>query len=261
MGIRVATVNVNGIRAAARRGFGDWLVACDADAVLLQEVRAMPDEVPAGVFDGWSVAHAVADRPGRNGVAVLTRAAPAAVRHTFGAVEFDRDGRWLEVDVDFGGRPVTLVSVYVPKGDAGTPAQEAKTRFCDRMRDRMRELRDAGRPTLVAGDLNVAHTERDIRAWKANRSHAGFLPDERAWYGALLADGWYDVVRERHPEVDGPYSWWSWRGKAFDTDAGWRIDVVLATADLAATVSGACVDRAPSYAARMSDHAPVVVDL
>lgn len=262
---RIATVNVNGIRAAVRRGFAGWLADCGADAVLLQEVRAADEDIPAGVFDGWSVAHAAAERAGRNGVAILTRSDQGNVRVGFGdadpAGEFAADGRWVEVDTDLAGAPATVVSVYVPKGGVGTPAQDAKDRFCAAMRDRMRALLESGRPVVLAGDLNVAHTPADIRAWKANEKHAGFLPYERNWYGSLLADGWRDVVREQNPDAEGPYSWWSWRGKAFDNDAGWRIDVVLATADLAARVRGARVDRAPSYADRMSDHAPVLVEL
>ena len=258
---RIATLNVNGIRAAVRRGFDAWLAESGADVVCLQEVRATDEEVPAGLLDGWHLAHARSAAAGRNGTAVVSRAEPVAVRDTFGDPEFDDAGRWVEVDLDLAGTRTTVVSVYVPKGGVGTPAQDAKDRFLARMRTRMAELARAGAPAVVAGDLNVAHTTADLKAWKANQRSAGFLPAEREWYGALLTDGWVDVVREAHPGTDGPYSWWSWRGKAFDTDAGWRIDVVLATADVAARMTGARVDRAPSYARRMSDHAPVVVDL
>jgi exodeoxyribonuclease-3 len=112
---------------------------------------------------------------------------------------------------------------------------------------------------VVTGDFNVGHRELDIKNWKGNRGKAGFLPEERTFFDTLITDGWVDVQRQAAGEVDGPYSWWSWRGKAFDVDSGWRIDYHLATPELAATARNVAVDRAPSYAERWSDHAPVVV--
>ncbi len=112
---------------------------------------------------------------------------------------------------------------------------------------------------MVCGDINIGHTERDIKNWKGNRTKAGFLPEERAVLDSWYASGWVDVARVQAGDVDGPYSWWSWRGQAFDTDAGWRIDVHVATERLAATATFADVDRAATYDARFSDHAPVVV--
>jgi exodeoxyribonuclease-3 len=229
------------------------------------------DHVEAAV-PGLHTTYDAGDRAGRNGVAVCSRSAPIAVRSGLGSPEFDSAGRWLEVDLDEGrgqgqghGQGLTVVSVYVPTGAAGTPVQDAKHRFLDAVTARLAVLRataDAGgRQVIVGGDLNVAAEQADIRAWKANLRHSGFLPAERDWLRGLLADGWTDLVRAAHPDVAGPYSWWSWRGKAFDTDAGWRIDVLLATAGLAARTTAAWVDRAPSYAERISDHAPVLADL
>ena len=125
---------------------------------------------------------------------------------------------------------------------------------------RMAVLRRKRRDAVVCGDWNIGHTELDIKAWKANQKKAGFLPSERQWLTELLATGWVDVVRVLHPDVPGPYSWWSWRGKAFDNDAGWRIDYQLATSGLAARVVSARVERADAYALRWSDHAPVTVE-
>lgn len=262
--MRLATFNVNGIRAATRRGIGDWLAAAQPDVLCLQEVRAPDSLIPAGLFDGWHVSHVEGDRVGRNGVAVLSRSAPVAIRTGFGCPEFDATGRWIEVDLD-GERPLTVVSVYAPKGESGTPLQEAKHRFLQAMTARLTVLSGiagaGGRQAVVAGDLNVAAEEADVRAWKANLKHSGFLPEERDWLRGLTAGGLVDLVRAAHPDVAGPYSWWSWRGKAFDTDAGWRIDVLLATPRLAARLAAAWVDRAPTYAERISDHAPVLADL
>ena len=252
--LRVATANVNGLRAAARKGFGEWLSAREVDVLCLQEVRCTADEVPAGLLDGWHMAHSECAQRGRNGVAVLTRAEPAAVRVGFGSPEFDPEGRYVEVDLD----GMTVGSLYLPKGGVGTPRQDAKYRFMAEFAAHLKWAAERGE-LLVAGDWNIAHTEADLKSWKTNLLSSGFLPEERAWLGELFT-GYVDVVRALHPGVSGPYTWWSYRGRAFDNDAGWRIDHHVATPGLAARATAAVVDRAGSYDTRWSDHAAVVVD-
>ena len=136
-----------------------------------------------------------------------------------------------------------------------------KLAWFDAATSRLTELRDDGRHVVFTGDLNVAHREADLKNWKGNIGCAGFLPEEQAyfdnWYDEL---GWVDVVRAAFPEEAGPYSWWSYRGKAFDNDAGWRIDYQIVNPQLAKLAQNPRVDRAPSYDTRWSDHAPVVVD-
>lgn len=256
----VASVNVNGIRAAAPKGLAAWLARTPADVVCLQETRARPEEVPAGLLDGWHVAHAPCeDARGRNGVAVLTRARPDAVRVGGVDAAFDGSGRWVEVDLP----GVTVASLYLPNGTVGTPKQEEKDRFLALFAPYLAERREKAaaedREVLVCGDWNIAPTERDLRNWRGNVRNSGFLPHEREWMAALFATGWVDVVRERHGDVDGPYSWWSYRGRAFDNDTGWRIDLHVATPGLAARAVDVVVERAPSHAERWSDHAPVTV--
>jgi exodeoxyribonuclease-3 len=153
------------------------------------------------------------------------------------------------------------VSAYVHTGDAESPERMSeKLAFLAAATKRLEALRADGRHVLLTGDLNVAHREIDLKNWKGNLTSAGFLPEERAWFDELFdVHGWVDVMRRLHGEVTGPYSWWSWRGKAFDNDAGWRIDYHIATPDLAAAAVVGTVDRAPTYADRWSDHAPVVV--
>jgi exodeoxyribonuclease III len=124
----------------------------------------------------------------------------------------------------------------------------------------MAELAATGGDAVICGDWNIAHTEADIKAWKNNVKKSGFLPSERAWLGELIGTGWVDVMRELHPGVAGPYSWWSWRGRAFDNDAGWRIDYQLASRGLAARAASGRVEKADAYALRWSDHAPVTVE-
>jgi exodeoxyribonuclease-3 len=259
--LRVATHNVNGIRAAVRRGYPAWSTARAADVICLQEVRSPADLIPLEAGEGYHLAYHEGDRAGRNGVAVLTKAEPAKVRVGFGSAEFDVQGRYLEVDLP----GVTVASLYLPKGDVYGEKYTVKTRFMAQFADYLerarRRARRGGRELLVCGDFNIAHTELDIKSWKANLKSEGFLPEERAWFGEVTAAGGFvDVIRQLHPDQAGPYSWWSWRGKAFDNDAGWRIDHHWATKGLAAQAVAGGVDRAASYAERISDHAPVVVD-
>ncbi|MBM4727695.1 exodeoxyribonuclease III [Rhodococcus hoagii] len=260
----ITTVNVNGVRAAARKGLIDWLAGSQADVVCLQETRAsdkqLHETLAPALDQGWHVASAEPSAKGRNGVAVLSRRPADAVRIGFGDDEFADAGRYIEADFD----ALTVGSLYLPTGEAETPKQEQKERFMASFAAHLSASAEAavaaGRDVLVCGDWNIAHTERDIKNWKGNVKKSGFLPRERDWVGALLAGGaWVDVVRELHPDVDGPYSWWSYRGKAFDTDAGWRIDYHLTTPGLAARAKEARVERAATYAERWSDHAPVTV--
>jgi exodeoxyribonuclease-3 len=185
------------------------------------------------------------------------------VRYGVGRPELDGTGRWAEVDLATPAGPLTLVSTYVPTGEAGTARQDEKYRFLDAMSARMAELRaDGDRLAVVMGDLNVAHREADLKNWKGNLRKSGFLPQERAYLDRWLSGdgGWVDVQRSLAGEGPGPYTWWSWRGQAFDRDTGWRIDYQLATRPLAERAVKAVAGRADSYAERWSDHAAVVVD-
>jgi exodeoxyribonuclease-3 len=263
--ITVSTVNVNGVRAAARKGMLPWLETTDADVICLQETRANDGELTkalAPALDaGWHLASAEPSAKGRNGVAILSRTAPDAIRVGIGAKEFEESGRYIEAD--FGD--VSVASLYLPSGEVGTERQEEKERFmaafAKYLAKSAKAAKSADRDVVVCGDWNIAHTEADLKAWKTNRKNSGFLPEEREWVSALLTEKapWTDVVRALHPEVDGPYSWWSYRGKAFDNDAGWRIDYQLATASLAERAKEAVTERAEAYDQRWSDHAPVTV--
>ena len=272
--MRVVTANVNGIRAAARRGGLEWLAASGADVIGLQEVRASDDqaraELAASGLAEWHLAHAPSAEKGRNGVAVLTREAPEAVRVGVGEASFDDSGRWVEVDLESPWGPLTVVSVYIHSGEVGTPRQDDKYRFLEAMDARLASLRRRATrrkgQVLVMGDFNIAHAEVDIKNWRANRENAGFLPEERAyldrWLGpAGTASGpWADLGRRLGGEGPGPYTWWSWRGRGFDTDGGWRIDYVITTPGLAEAAREAVVGKAATYAERWSDHAPLSVD-
>ena len=271
--IRVASVNVNGVRAAFRKGMQPWLDASGVDVLALQEVRAEREDLVALLGDEWSVANDEASAKGRAGVAIATRAHQDAIRTTLGPDTVDTAGRWIEVDITTPeGNPLTIVSCYVHSGEAGTPKQDAKYEFLDIMSGRMQEIGIQSEYSLVVGDLNVGHRSLDIRNWKGNLKNSGFLPQERAYFDQWIgseqdpsyntgSEGRYiDIGRAHSGEVEGPYSWWSWRGKAFDNDTGWRIDYQLATKKLADSLRDYRIDRAPSYDTRWSDHAPVIAD-
>ncbi|MFE0005933.1 exodeoxyribonuclease III, partial [Streptomyces erythrochromogenes] len=235
--LTVTSVNVNGIRAAAKKGFGAWLAGSDADVVCLQEVRAEEGQIPEEVRspEGWHTVFAAAAVKGRAGVAVYTRRAPERVQVGFGSGEFDTAGRYLEIDLP----GVTVASLYLPSGEAGTEKQDEKYRFMGEFLTYLAELKVRaaadGREVVVCGDWNICHQEADLKNWKTNRKNAGFLPEEREWLGKVYTEaGYVDVVRELHPDTEGPYSWWSYRGRAFDNDAGWRIDLQVVTPGLAA---------------------------
>lgn len=271
----VVSLNVNGIRAAVKQrndnnpGMLPWLEAADPDVVLLQEIRAtekIARTALAPVLDsGWHLAMAESSVAGRSGVGVLSKTEPTEVRIGYGDDEFDPLGRYLEADFAVGDGVVTAASVYVPSGAALTDNPKdaekyhEKLRFLDTFGPYLDGLLACGRDVVVGGDWNIAPDERDIKNWKGNLKNSGFLPHERQWVADRLAGGWVDVARVHHGDVPGPYAWWSWRGKAFDNDAGWRIDYHLASPGLAGRVQRSWVDRADAYDLRWSDHAPVTV--
>jgi len=274
--IVIATVNVNGIRAAYRRGMEQWLTQRRPDIVLLQEVRA-PNEITAELLDGWHIALEPSQNKGRAGVAIASRFPIIESRAGLGdidAVDAVHTGRWLEADIalpddesssNASGQPrvLTVVSAYLHSA-TNTPEKQhtmqAKFAHLDQVTRRLTELIDSQTPTLVGGDLNIAHRNEDIKNWRGNQNTAGFTPAERAyltrWFDEI---GWLDVGRALAGEVAGPYSWWSWRGQAFNNDAGWRLDYHLANRALAPAARTHEIDRASDYALRFSDHAPVVV--
>ncbi|WP_188829725.1 exodeoxyribonuclease III [Nocardia camponoti] len=256
MGILCSTVNVNGIRAASTKGMLDWLAATEVDVVCLQETRATDAQTATALAPaldaGWVLSHAEPESKGRAGVGILSRRTPDAVRIGFGSAEFANSGRYIEAD--FGD--VTVASVYVHSGEENTPKQDEKYRF---MAEFGAYLKAKQGDFVVTGDWNIAPTELDLKNWKGNQKSAGFLPEEREWIADLIAAGFKDVVRELHPGVSGPYSWWSYRGRAFDNDSGWRIDYHLARGDIASRAKSAIVERAAAYDQRWSDHAPVTV--
>lgn len=274
--LRIASVNTNGVRAAFRKGMGAWLEKRDVDILALQEVRASTEDLENLLGPEWNILHDAATAKGRAGVALASRGKAEIHRVDLGDAEFDSAGRWLEADYRVGDAIVTVVSTYVHSGEVDTPKQVEKYKFLDAMTARLPEITAHSDLAVVVGDLNVGHRELDIKNWRGNRKKAGFLLAERAYFDRFFGAagesieavdgstgaglGWVDVGRRWAGEVDGPYTWWSQRGQAFDTDTGWRLDYHVATPALAATVTEYAVDRASAWDTRWSDHSPVVVD-
>ena len=271
MTLTVATVNLNGIRAAHKRGFLDWLGASDTDVLLMQEVRA-PEEISREIMgEAWDSVWVPCRIKGRAGVGVAVRRGRARLegdpRLILDDAESDVDsGRWLEAVVrpEGGETPVRVVSAYFHSGEKDTPKQEAKMAHLPRIGARMAELlaeeADGGMSSLVCGDFNVVRSQADIKNWKPNHNkRAGVLDEEIAFLNQWVDGGWRDTVRDLAGDVQGPYSWWSWRGQAFVNNAGWRIDYQYATPALGERARSFEIGRADEYAERFSDHAPVSV--
>lgn len=252
--MRVITLNLNGIRAAARKGFFDWLATQDADFVCLQEIRAqLPQlECDRRFFPaGYHCYFELAARPGYSGVAIFSRQRPKQVVRGLNCDEFDAEGRYLELQLD----DFSVASLYLPSGTASETRQQAKYRFMDQFYGYLQTVHGT-RELLITGDWNIAHSPIDLKNWRANQKNSGFLPAERAWMDRVLGEGGYvDVFRRLEP---GPehYTWWSNRGRAWDKNVGWRIDYQVSTPALADCARDTFIYKAE----RFSDHAPLVME-
>ncbi len=254
--MKIITLNLNGIRSAARKGFLEWLARQQADVVCVQEIKAQQADMTAELLApaGYHGNFHYAEKKGYSGVGLYSRARPARVATGFGVAEFDAEGRFLRAD--FGD--LSVISLYLPSGSSGEHRQASKFRFLDAFYPLMKRLRKAGREIVLCGDWNIAHREIDLRNWKGNLKNSGFLPEERAWMTRVFDElGWVDVYRRLHPETTGEsYTWWSNRGQAWANNVGWRIDYQIATHGIAARAKRAAVYKD----ARFSDHAPLTIE-
>lgn len=249
--------NVNGIRAAERKGLLDVIAAERAagrgDIVCLQETKAhrvqLNDELAAP--PGYHSFFAEAEKKGYSGVAVFSAQRPDDVR-TLGAPEFDREGRTLIVDFP----NLTVINGYFPNSQARGARLDYKLAYCDAVQAEADRIVAAGRNVVVCGDFNVAHTEIDLARPKQNEENPGYLPEEREWMSRFLAAGWHDTFRLFTSEP-GHYSWWSYRAGARERNVGWRIDYHLVNARLVPAVVGAAI-RADIHG---SDHCPVTLSI
>jgi len=251
---RVISLNANGIRAAARKGFFDWLSGQDADVVCIQETKAQEHQLDTNVFrpDGYHCYYEDAEKKGYSGVAVYTKHEPKKVVRGYGHDEFDREGRYLEVQLD----GINVVSLYLPSGSSGDVRQEAKYRCLETFEQHLLKLRRKRSQTIICGDWNIAHKDEDLRNFKANRKNSGFLPEERAWLDKVFGPiGFVDAFRTIEQEPHS-YTWWSNRGRAWDKNVGWRIDYHVVTPGLKDKVLRTEIYKQQ----RFSDHAPLIMD-
>ena len=258
---RLVSLNLNGIRSAAAKGFEAWAEGVGADCMGVQEIKAQAETV-CGRFDrvaGLTGHFHYAEKKGYSGVGLYTRHPPSDVVCGIGDAEFDAEGRYVEVRFDRADRrhapTLSVISCYFPSGSSGETRQQAKFRFLELMGPHLRRL-TAERELILVGDINIAHQEIDLKNWRGNRKNSGFLPEERAWMTDLLDDlGLVDVFRTLNPHPD-QYTWWSNRGQARAKNVGWRIDYHLATPGIAARARSEHI----FLERRFSDHAPLVID-
>ncbi len=251
---RVISLNANGIRAAARKGFFEWMKKQNADVVCIQETKAQVHQLGDEVFspDGYHCYYEDAEKKGYSGTAIYTRHEPKKIVRGYGDSEFDNEGRYLEVQL--GG--INIVSLYLPSGSSGEVRQEAKYRCLDSFSRHLKKLQRRRSEYVICGDWNIAHKEMDLKNWKGNKKNSGFLPEERTWMDTVFGEYKYTDAFRALPQEPDQYTWWSNRGRAWDNNVGWRIDYQVVTPGLSDKVKRTAIYRDE----RFSDHAPLTMD-
>jgi exodeoxyribonuclease-3 len=253
--LRIITANLNGIRAAARKGFFTWMDAQNADVICIQETKAQEHQLPpeALALTHYYTAFVDAEKKGYSGVALFSRHAPERIIRGLGMPDMDAEGRFVRMDFADG---LSVCSLYAPSGTTGPVRQDVKYAFLDRFIAELARMRNEGRSIVIGGDYNIAHLDIDVFNPKAAQRTTGFLPRERAWFGDVLERvGWVDAMRVVDAEPNR-YTWWSNFAGAWENNRGWRIDYQLVTPDLQSKVRAAAIYRDE----RFSDHAPLIID-
>ena len=243
--MKIITLNLNGIRSAARKGVFNWMTRTRADVVCVQELKAQAGDLDdvmraPGGFRGY-FHHA--EKKGYSGVGLYCRREPDRVVTGVGNREADSEGRYVRADF---GR-LSVVSVYLPSGSSGAHRQASKFRFMDYFFPHLKKLAAEGREVVLCGDWNIAHRQIDLKNWRSNQKNSGFLPEEREWLTRVFDElGWVDVFRRVDPRPD-QYTWWSNRGQAWAKNVGWRIDYHIATPKVAASARRAAIKRTRGF--------------
>jgi len=254
--MRIISYNVNGIRAAIKKGFTEWLQTNPADIICLQETKASKEDVDLKELEalGYQSYWFSAQKKGYSGVAIFTKITPDNIEYGHAKEQSDFEGRVIRAD--FGD--ITLINAYYPSGTSGDERQTYKYHWLDEFFDYLQELRKTRKKLIVVGDYNIAHTEIDIHDPKGNKKSSGFLPEERVWMDKLLQHDWVDSFRELNPGVTGAYSWWSQRFPSVRLqNKGWRIDYICVTKSLQPQLKEARIYPDVKH----SDHCPIYAEI
>jgi exodeoxyribonuclease-3 len=254
--MRIISYNVNGIRAAIKKGFVDWLATHPADVVCLQETKATHADIDLGAIEklGYETHWFSALKKGYSSVAIFTKIKPDLVVLGTGHPQSDAEGRVIRAD--FGD--FTIINAYFPSGTSGDERQAYKYVWLDEFYEYINDLKKRRKKLIVVGDYNIAHRAVDIHDPKGNKNSSGFLPEERAWMDKWLETGMMDTFRTLHPEATGAYSWWSQRFPSVRLqNKGWRIDYICATKNLGKNLRDAAIFPEVKH----SDHCPVYLEL
>lgn len=252
--MRVISVNVNGIRAAARKGFYEWLQKQNADVVCLQETKAQMEHLHDDIFRpaGYHTYFHDAEKKGYSGVGIYSKVKPKKIIKGLGWQCPDQEGRFIQAD--FNG--LNVVSIYLPSGTSGDERQNIKYDFMDRYYKILQKVRRSKKHYIICGDWNIVHKEIDIKNFKSNQKHSGCLPEERAWLDDVFNKiGMVDAFRVINTKPD-QYTWWSNRGRAWEKNVGWRIDYQVVSPSLKDKVQRVKIYKDQ----RFSDHAPLIID-
>jgi exodeoxyribonuclease-3 len=252
---RIITANLNGIRAAARKGFFAWMDRQQPDVVCVQETKAQEHQLPPEAIDipEFHTAFVDAQKKGYSGVAIYAKRKPERIVRGLGIEEYDVEGRFVRMDFADG---LSVASLYVPSGTSGPARQVVKEAFLDRFIGQLVQMKNEGRRFIVCGDYNIAHRDIDVFDPKSCARTTGFLPQERSWFDDVIERvGWVDAFRVVNHEPR-QFSWWSNFPAAWDRNLGWRIDYQLVTPNLAPAVRAASIYKDE----RFSDHSPVTID-
>jgi exodeoxyribonuclease-3 len=252
--MKIVSVNVNGIRAAGRKGFYDWIAREKPDVVCMQELKAQPDQITDALYhpEGYHSYFHSAEKKGYSGVGIYSLAEPENIQVGLGWEEFDSEGRYLQFD--YPG--LSVVSLYMPSGSSKEERQNFKYEVMERFEPVLKEMQKQDREWVICGDWNIAHKKIDIKNWRGNQKNSGFLPEERAWMDWLFSEGGFaDGFREVDAREE-QYTWWSNRGQAWANNTGWRIDYHVVTPGLAKKVVRADIYKDE----RFSDHAPLILE-
>jgi exodeoxyribonuclease-3 len=247
--------NVNGIRAAEKKGFLDWLNATQPDILGVQETKAHPDQLsealrqPEGYYSYW----ASAEKKGYSGVAIYSKTEPNQVQIGLGIEKFDTEGRTIIAEYD----DFVFIATYVPAASQGIEQVPFKLEYADALLDYCNGVRESGKAVLFCGDINISHKEIDLARPKQNEKTTGFLPEERAWMDKLFGQGYLDSYRAFYPEQEEAYSWWSLRTAARQRNMGWRLDYFILSPDLKSRLEAAEIHSDVIG----SDHCPVSITL